>query len=216
MRAGQVREVVVARDYSHGMEPTAFARGLPRELEERGVAEHDFLELVDTVNELFREAETVGWNTVFESVFGCLSCYSIFLCYRSEPTGFVFPFFFFFDEFFSSKARSSAPWTSWMTFYGSRYAAGFNASLRDVSHFCSFRTPRSGCRAGSVSRILFITGACIWNSSSILASSGGNEKFSRKLTVYNENGKSKRDCIDCCIDCAWLPAILLLFSSFLA
>ena len=77
-------EVFVSRDYSAGMEPTAFSRMLPRDLEGRGVSEHDFLKLVDTINDLFKEAETIGWTTVLESVFGCLSCYSLFLCYKSH------------------------------------------------------------------------------------------------------------------------------------
>jgi hypothetical protein len=76
-------EVYVPRDYSHGMEPTCFDRVIPRELEER-VSEHDFLTLVDTINEFYNEAETVGWGTFAESMLGCLSCYSIFICYKSK------------------------------------------------------------------------------------------------------------------------------------
>jgi hypothetical protein len=75
-------EVYVARDYSAGIEPTTFARGIPRELEER-VSEHDYLAFVDAVNDLYREGERTGWNTVFESVAGCLTCYSLFLFYDS-------------------------------------------------------------------------------------------------------------------------------------
>lgn len=75
-------EVFVRRDYSGGVEPAAFERVLPRELEGR-VGEQEFLTLVDTVNLLFREAEEVGWHTALESIFGCLSCYSIFLFYKS-------------------------------------------------------------------------------------------------------------------------------------
>ena len=76
-------EVFVARDYSQGIEPVCFARAIPRELEGR-VTEHEFLTLIDTVNEHFKEAERVGWNTVLESLAGCLSCYAVFLCYKSK------------------------------------------------------------------------------------------------------------------------------------
>ncbi len=75
-------EVYVSRDYSDGMEPTAFARAIPRELEGR-VPEQDFVGFVDAVNQVYREGERVGWNTFFESVVGCLSCYSLFLFYDS-------------------------------------------------------------------------------------------------------------------------------------
>lgn len=75
-------EVYVARDYTNGIEPTSFVRGMPRELEGR-VSEHDFLALVDAVNDLYREGEATGWNTLFESLVGCLTCYSLFLFYDS-------------------------------------------------------------------------------------------------------------------------------------
>jgi hypothetical protein len=75
-------EVYVARDYTFGIEPTTFQRAIPHELEER-VHEQDFLSFVDAVNQLYREAERTGWNTVFESVAGCLTCYSLFLVYDS-------------------------------------------------------------------------------------------------------------------------------------
>lgn len=75
-------EVYVARDYSKGVEPTRFERVIPKELEQR-VSEHDFLILVDTINDFFREAEEVGWKTFLEGLFGCLSCFAIFLFYKS-------------------------------------------------------------------------------------------------------------------------------------
>ncbi len=75
-------EVYVARDYTNGLEPTCFVRAIPSELEER-VHEQDFVSFVDAVNQLYREGEATGWNTVFESVVGCFSCYSLFLVYDS-------------------------------------------------------------------------------------------------------------------------------------
>ena len=75
-------EVLVARDYSAGLEPTAFSRELPRELEAR-VSASEFASFVDAVNACFAQAEAVGPVTVLESVVGVLSCYSLFLFYDS-------------------------------------------------------------------------------------------------------------------------------------
>lgn len=75
-------EIFVQRDYANGNEPTRFQRGIPKELEERGVSEQEFLTLVDTVNDIFREAETVGWKTFLEGLFGCLTFFALFLCWE--------------------------------------------------------------------------------------------------------------------------------------
>jgi hypothetical protein len=75
-------EVLVPRDYSAGLEPTAFSRELPRELEAR-ISAAEFASFVESVNACFSDAEAVGAVTVFESVVGVLSCYSLILFYDS-------------------------------------------------------------------------------------------------------------------------------------
>lgn len=36
---------------------------------------------MDAVNALFADAERVGWHTALEDVLGCLSCFTLSLCY---------------------------------------------------------------------------------------------------------------------------------------
>lgn len=74
-------EVTLQRDYSQGTEPTRFQRAIPKELEDRGVTEAEFLNLVDATNDIFREAETVGWKTLVEGLLGWLTFFSLFLFY---------------------------------------------------------------------------------------------------------------------------------------
>ena len=74
-------EVFVDRDYSSGMEPTRFHRGIPKELEDRGITEDEFLTLVDGINDIFKEAETIGWKTFLEGLLGWLTFFTLFLFY---------------------------------------------------------------------------------------------------------------------------------------
>jgi len=75
-------KIVVPRDYS--IYVTKFDETYPAELKKQKVSEDEFKHTIQRINELFKDAETLSWTTFCEGCVGCLTLFSIFLCYENQ------------------------------------------------------------------------------------------------------------------------------------
>lgn len=73
--------VYLERDYRNSL-ITRFDDTLPELLRDR-VTEAEFRLTIDTINELFRQADRYTVATCLESTIGCLSCFTLYHCYDS-------------------------------------------------------------------------------------------------------------------------------------
>jgi hypothetical protein len=73
--------VYLERDYRDSL-ITRFDDSLPDSLRDK-VSEAEFRQTIDTINELFRQADRYTAATCLESMLGCLSCFTIYHCYDS-------------------------------------------------------------------------------------------------------------------------------------
>lgn len=77
-------KVIVERDYSMGGNITRFRHDFPSRLKLWDVTEEEFRRTIMEINRLFSEAESLGCITFFEGCVGCLSLFSLFLCYENH------------------------------------------------------------------------------------------------------------------------------------
>ncbi|GAB1603912.1 golgin subfamily A member 7-like [Argonauta hians] len=71
-------KVFIQRDYTDGT-PVRFQSKFPPELEGR-IERSTFAETINTINEMYKEAESLGGSTYCESCFACLTAYLSYLC----------------------------------------------------------------------------------------------------------------------------------------
>ncbi|XP_077428654.1 golgin subfamily A member 7-like [Vanacampus margaritifer] len=75
-------KVFIQRDYSSGT-LCKFQNKFPAELESRIDRQH-FEETVQTLNNLYAEAEKLGGKSYLEGCLACLTAYTIFLCMETQ------------------------------------------------------------------------------------------------------------------------------------
>ena len=73
-----VNKIFVQRDYSEGL-GVRFEKKYPRELSQY-IDEPRFIETIETINSLFKEAEDISCTTFCESCCSCLTFYLLYLC----------------------------------------------------------------------------------------------------------------------------------------
>uniref|UniRef100_A0A0B6YGB5 Ras modification protein ERF4 n=2 Tax=Arion vulgaris TaxID=1028688 RepID=A0A0B6YGB5_9EUPU len=71
-------KVFVQRDFSDGLS-VKFQTRYPTELEGR-VDKATYEITINTINDMFADAESIGTKTCFESCFACLTAYTSLLC----------------------------------------------------------------------------------------------------------------------------------------
>ncbi|CAG2169731.1 unnamed protein product [Oppiella nova] len=81
MRANSttVKKVFIQRDYSDGTD-VKFQMKFPQELEEY-IDRQSFEQLIDTLNTIYSDAETMNGRTCCESCFACFSAYLTYICF---------------------------------------------------------------------------------------------------------------------------------------
>ncbi|XP_051931774.1 golgin subfamily A member 7-like isoform X1 [Hippocampus zosterae] len=75
-------KVFIQRDYSSGT-LCKFQNKFPAELESRLDRQH-FEETIQTLNNLYAEAEKLGGKSYLEGCLACLTAYTIFLCMETQ------------------------------------------------------------------------------------------------------------------------------------
>ncbi|XP_077582483.1 golgin subfamily A member 7-like isoform X2 [Stigmatopora nigra] len=75
-------KVFIHRDYSSGT-LCKFQNKFPTELESRMERQH-FEETIQTLNNLYAEAEKLGGKSYIEGCLACLTAYTIFLCMETQ------------------------------------------------------------------------------------------------------------------------------------
>ncbi|XP_061543856.1 golgin subfamily A member 7-like isoform X1 [Phycodurus eques] len=75
-------KVFIQRDYSSGT-LCKFQNKFPTELENRMERQH-FEETIQTLNNLYAEAEKLGGKSYVEGCLACLTAYTIFLCMETQ------------------------------------------------------------------------------------------------------------------------------------
>ncbi|XP_049590488.1 golgin subfamily A member 7 [Syngnathus scovelli] len=75
-------KVFIQRDYSSGTR-CKFVTKFPAELESRLDRQH-FEETIQTLNNLYAEAEKLGGKSYLEGCLACLTAYTIFLCMDTQ------------------------------------------------------------------------------------------------------------------------------------
>ena len=76
------QKLFLARDYTGGT-ACRFNTELPPELRSK-VPESQFKTTVSHINEIFEEAERLSCRSYLEGCIGCLTAYTIFLCFRTH------------------------------------------------------------------------------------------------------------------------------------
>uniref|UniRef100_A0A673KYN1 Golgin subfamily A member 7 n=1 Tax=Sinocyclocheilus rhinocerous TaxID=307959 RepID=A0A673KYN1_9TELE len=79
-QAAVTSKVFVQRDYTSGT-ICKFQTKFPAELESR-IDKQQFEETIQTLNNLYAEAEKLGGRSYLEGCLACLTAYTIFLCSR--------------------------------------------------------------------------------------------------------------------------------------
>ena len=77
------KRFVVHRDYSNGL-LTQWEDVFPAGLEEYGVSEDQFHNTIQTLNQMFSQTEYYGCTTCLESLVGCMTFYSYYLCFSGQ------------------------------------------------------------------------------------------------------------------------------------
>jgi len=75
--------ILIPRDYSDG-NLTQFSDKFPPDLETLGVDQESFQQTISTINGYFEQAETVGCKTFVEGCVGCLSFFTLYLCWENH------------------------------------------------------------------------------------------------------------------------------------
>ncbi|KAF4108257.1 hypothetical protein G5714_011016 [Onychostoma macrolepis] len=81
-QAAVASKVFVQRDYTSGT-ICKFQTKFPAELESR-IDKQQFEETVQTLNNLYAEAEKLGGRSYLEGCLACLTAYTIFLCMETH------------------------------------------------------------------------------------------------------------------------------------
>uniref|UniRef100_A0A673WHB0 Golgin subfamily A member 7 n=1 Tax=Salmo trutta TaxID=8032 RepID=A0A673WHB0_SALTR len=81
-QAAVASKVYVQRDYNSG-KICKFQTKFPSELESR-VGKQQFEETMQTLNNLYAEAEKIGGKSYLEGCLACMTAYTIFLCMETH------------------------------------------------------------------------------------------------------------------------------------
>ncbi|KAF2070811.1 hypothetical protein CYY_007879 [Polysphondylium violaceum] len=74
--------VTIQRDYSDIV--TKFEKEFPNELQSSGITQDQFEYTISRINQWLEKAETVDSTNIIEEFFGCITFFSIFLCYDDK------------------------------------------------------------------------------------------------------------------------------------
>uniref|UniRef100_A0A673L604 Golgin subfamily A member 7 n=1 Tax=Sinocyclocheilus rhinocerous TaxID=307959 RepID=A0A673L604_9TELE len=89
-QAAVTSKVFVQRDYTSGT-ICKFQTKFPAELESR-IDKQQFEETIQTLNNLYAEAEKLGGRSYLEGCLACLTAYTIFLCMETHYEKVIIPF----------------------------------------------------------------------------------------------------------------------------
>lgn len=76
--------IVIPRDYSRVGTIPRFLEVYPEVVARRDISKENYLKTIRTLNDFFEDAETLNCTTFLEGLFGCLTFFSIFLCYENN------------------------------------------------------------------------------------------------------------------------------------
>eukprot|EP01100_Stratorugosa_tubuloviscum_P009431 TRINITY_DN3969_c0_g1_i1.p1 TRINITY_DN3969_c0_g1~~TRINITY_DN3969_c0_g1_i1.p1 ORF type:complete len:130 (-),score=29.51 TRINITY_DN3969_c0_g1_i1:112-501(-) len=79
-RDAKFTEVTIERDYTKGI-LTQFEENFPEELSGK-ISSEEFKSIIQNINGLFRRAETYDYCGFLESLIGCATCFTLYICYR--------------------------------------------------------------------------------------------------------------------------------------
>jgi len=74
--------VTIQRDYSDIV--TKFEKDFPNELQNSGITQEQFDYTITKINQWLEKAETVDSTNILEEFFGCITFFSLFLCYDDK------------------------------------------------------------------------------------------------------------------------------------
>jgi len=76
--------ILIPRDYSHSVNVTCFDDTYPERLKQYGISEEQFKQTIRILNSLYFSSEETNCTTFMEGCVGCLSLFSLFLCYETN------------------------------------------------------------------------------------------------------------------------------------